>query len=452
MSHGSRLNRLTAGAAGWMRTRTASLWPSAFVLGGIGAFGLALGGSDTFGAIDPESRVVGVVVLLAGGMALIGAVCMTAPRLRTMWSRPLGLVAAAAGACLGILLTADGVGYPHPEHAVLWLVIAAASFVAGLPLIRMRPSQASAEKRPREQATVVGIVGATVPAAAFALSLLQFGYNTAYVPVNAGAALAITGNLSRSISASAAMDEYTIDLALKNTSSTKVQVVASLFSVSQSTVANIDVPNATDGTMFQHFSQGMLSGEQPLGKASRYTVEGDNEVVQLGRVVPDGWFFEPGEEYAAHLSVEAPKAPRSLLRLFVSMVVARGLRLNLADQPDYGPRLLSDGGYRYIVADWPIKRLSNVRALTAGDQAATVLYVLEGTTSAADLPFQLPEVFVCVDQASRVDDQLASHIDRVCPLNNAFQQRMRDYYGLVTTSTSFELPLTVQSDSSGARG
>jgi hypothetical protein len=294
----------------------------------------------------------------------------------------------------------------------------------------------------------MGFLSSAGVSATLLWGFFQFWYDKDYVPGNLGAALAISGDLQET-GGDAESRIFSLTMRLKNTTGTRVQVMASLFKVTLVTTAT-EAGDTNGGRFLQTSIQSLLAQtptEDLQRVASRYYHEASTQVVQVGKVLPDRWNFEPREEYSRRLSVELPPESHGLLRLSVNIVASKGIRVNLATDPDYGPKFVSPGPYSYIVTEWPLRSVSAIQSLTHGDQAVTVVFLLEQGATSPYGSTGLPALYVCIDEAARLNDDSARRGDLLCPGNNAHQDRLGEYYGLIQASTSYDL--TVNSGRAG---
>jgi hypothetical protein len=417
---------------------------SALILSLIGGFAAVLGASDVYSAVGLQYRLLGLLFLVAGAIILTAAFMVVTPAFRRSWGRVSGLVAGALGSSVGGFMFAYQIGYPHTERLVLWSAIFLASMLAAFTIHTLTPRRARSTKPDRKAigtaSALVGLLSSAGVSATLLWGFFQFWYDRNYVPGTLGAAVAVSGDLQEGGS-NGGMRAFSVGVKLKNTAGTRVQVMASLFKVTLvSTVA--EARNTNDGHFLQTSTQvlGQKPTEDLQGAASRYYHEASTQVVQVGKVLPDRWTFEPGEEYSRSLTVELPADSQGLLRLSVNIVASKGIRVNLAKHPDYGPRIVSPRPYSYVVTEWPLTRLSTIQSLTRGDQAATIVFLLEQAATSPSTSSELPALYVCIDQATRLNDDFALRTDLLCP-GNAYQSKLGEYYGLIQAATSYDFPV-----------
>jgi hypothetical protein len=423
----------------------------------VAVFALWLGLLDTYSALGFQYRVLGFIFAVAGASTLAGSLSALVPKFRRTWVRPVGVLGGVSGVGIGAVLFLGELGDPRVGWLLLWglVVVVCSVAVAGLVVATTRmdgdagaPSIGSGMRLTRALASA-GL------SASLVWGVFEFWYSNAYVPGSLGAALAISTDF-KEMSNGAGHRMVTADVHFKNSTGTKVEVISSLYKI---TAANTVVARAsgTDDTpLFQEFRAAdarsgagaeALPAPAPITSASvsRDAGERAGRVIQFGKVIPDSWYFEPGEEYSTRVTAAVSKEAGDVLHLSLQVFAAKGVRLNLAP-PDLEPYLVTypvpnNGGLvAYVVSDWPISQLSHLRGLTRGDQAATIVVLLQSGQTADEYP-ALPALYVCIDRANRIDRQTARYGAQLCPANDHYQGKMREFYGLVSSSASYDLPL-----------
>lgn len=437
----------------------------------IGGPAVVLGMLDALTAPDIEYRLLGLAFTLAGANLLAAALCLLLPGLTATWGRTVGISASVAGVAIGIYLTASQLGDPTAERLLLWslIVVASATTVTLLPRAdspvpiilpdsvhrtgvtpayagqRLQTASARAvdsARAPAQRVMVSRLLASAGVSASLVLGIFQFWYSNDYVPSALGAALTISAHM-QDVGVTGGLIVVTADVTLKNATNTRVQVISSLVTVTRSAVSTSR--DATDRTFEDASGRALQTTAEaltPYSLAVRYARNSAEEVVETGRVVPDGWSFEPGEEYSGRFTSYVPNnSASSVVHLFVDIVVAKGLHLWLADSASYGPRLVSSNPYEYEVSEWPIQRLSHIRALTRGDQAATVVVLLtEPAAEAAAESRRLPGLYVCIDRRNRLNATYAQHVDQLCP-GGKRQHDLAVFYGVLRDFTAYDLAL-----------
>jgi hypothetical protein len=256
------------------------------------------------------------------------------------------VVASAAGALLGWLSTKD-----HAADQVTWTAVGARLFAGGLSV------------------TVL-------------FSGVQWWYTQQYQPGTIAAALTVTTELRPAPATTggnagempdAHMFEGTITV--KNVSDAKVQIVASLYQVMEVTqalreqidginkvdrerqqvacffeeLAPVTDPECDEPGIFRHgeFSAGDPRGydNAPISRTSQIHAV---RTLQLGKIVSDGSWLEPEEEFQHNLLIHVPgkrtatNQSSDLRELYLSaqLAVAQGSRLVLESVPSHGPEMV----------------------------------------------------------------------------------------------------------------
>jgi hypothetical protein len=123
--------------------------------------------------------------------------------------------------------------------------------------------------------------------------------------------------------------------------------------------------------------------------------------VQIGPLLPVGWWFEPGEKYDTHFLVHVPTKPRvSQVQLRVAVAIAQGVRLQLS-APSFGPRECKGkpmktvpagcpdlpNGLKANVTMWDIPRESLLRRITTDKRYVFAELVQQAPRDVGPTPF-----------------------------------------------------------------
>lgn len=424
---------------------------AANVLLPLGLFAAILGGWDASSAQGDQERLLGIIFALAGFTMLAAGVCLLTRTWRDEWGRPLGIIAGAAGVGVGLYFAVSQLGYPGAtllgipigRGRVFWfgvtLMAAAAVAIWRLP----RPDSAATthggslgvtdqgqdggSRRARTVATVLASVGALVT---LLFGFLQFWYTNQYLPGKGGTALAVTSNLKELESGhQTGMNRiFAATLKIKNISSTRTQILSSLYTITGVVVAEAD---KRDEPFFSRAVQESSPLPAPDWRASRYSEEDNYDLLKFGDVVPEGWYFEPEEDYSTQIILSVPRETASnyqFLRVEIDLSVAKGSRLI----PDFGgsrtyPQELVVNAKRdrtrYIVTEQPIKPLSQIDRMTRGTHAYA---------SVVDLRTEkVPFFYICIDDAERFEEADNPRAVRdLCESDSAVENKLWESYGL----------------------
>ncbi|MDQ6839667.1 MAG: hypothetical protein M3137_15405, partial [Actinomycetota bacterium] len=463
-----------------MRGRVA-LTSSAFLLLATGSFGVILGAVDSATALRPEYRMFGVGFVLAGLVAASGAASIALSRER---ADVLAVPAAIASVVVPLTLLVEQSGYTATPLRTVWVLVLLASLGNVAYLWRMKAIGLFAPTATPPPPPVLGPVGppserpgalAVLSRAGLSLALLwgffQFWYTNQFVPAHVGATLSVTTSL-KEIGTDAAKSRrvFAASINLKNSTSSNVQVISSLFEATARDVA------ATEGE--PHFPDTLI--EQVDGPdvnrlsqhVSRYAAWGPEQQLELGAVTPGGWSFEPGEEYSRQFTVDVPVGKEQQVRLSVDLIVARGQRLIPDGPATKGPTpvaggpapateverpssghvsgaakadsaapsaLLQDGDVaRFSAQEVPLRQLSHIRGLTRGDQS---VYVVFSVQRRADRPVDGPSMEVCMGPPGRLAGP-PTRPTAICPELRStaanFSRKLENWYGVAESSTQSE--------------
>jgi hypothetical protein len=443
---------------------------SANVLLPLGLFAAIIGGWDASTALGDQERFLGALFALGGLSMLAAGICLLSSAWRDEWGRPLGIIAGVAGILVGLYFAVTQLGFPGDEllgfpigrSGVFWFGVAA-MLVAAVAIWRLpRPdeptaadtmsdggsaaTQSSGSKRAKTVATVLATLGT---AATLLFVFVQFWYTNQYLPAKNGAALALTADLNelRLADQRSGFRVFAAKLTIKNISSTKTQILASLYTVSGVEVAKA---NASAEAFFSRAAPNIQDREQlPIGRptASRYSEEQAEDLVQFGEIFPEPWYLEPSEDYSGRIIVSVPKDAADsyeFLRLEMSVAVAKGNRLN----PDYEgpvtypPELVAnvkrDHG-RYIVSEWPIKPLSELDRITRGTFAYASVVNLSSR--------EYPDSAVCIDQAERFKQLIdPEKVWDMCQTGDPLEAKLWQSYGVTGGAAVHDFGLTRSSE------
>ncbi|MGY1690621.1 hypothetical protein [Geodermatophilus sp. SYSU D01105] len=383
-------------------------WVAAALFGAIGVFATWVGLLDVLAAANLQYKLIGLAFATAGLVLLAGSAVLA----RDTWRWKRGRVAAVAAGVAGVFVggylllmqyrapdLSRGRLPPLPAW-VPWAAIVVASAVAAVLGWRSTKDHAA------EQVTWTAI-GGRLFAGGLSVTVLFSGvnwwYTQQYQPGTTAAALTVTTELRPAPGAAGENADETSDphmfegtITVKNVSSTKVQIVASLYQVTTVThglrdqmdginevdrerqqvacfleeLAPVTDPECDQPHIYQYgqFSAGDPRAEDdyPISRTSRPSAA---QALQLGHIVGDGSWLEPEEAFQHNLLVhvpdhEDPSGSPGLeeLQLSAWLAVAQGSRLVLERVPSHGPEmvpqaLMSNEEYRdYKEAEEAVQR------------------------------------------------------------------------------------------------
>lgn len=313
-----------------------------------------------------------------------------------------------------------------------------------------------ARRGPHALITTLASLGLT---ASLLVGFAQFWYSNEYLPGAVGVALNITTELKEQAPSNTRADLRTFNgtLKVKNISTTKVQVVSSLYYVARvrqrgsSPRTGLKLPDYLNRYAPQELECG---GPYP---ASRYrTYDDEVKMLEMGPAYSPITYFEPGEEFTTQFLFQTPEAELSskdLLRFHAELTVAKGRRLTLATDGSQKSERIQfknpskvrclEGLEEYLVTEWPIQPLSQIGELTAGPQALNVIHFLGWGGRDSEW---FPSLVVCINPRGHLNRELQreSELDptKICPISEkGYHRKARESYGLTATeSNEFLVP------------
>ncbi|MGY1731202.1 hypothetical protein ACI798_06730 [Geodermatophilus sp. SYSU D01045] len=369
------------------------VWAAVVLFGVVGLFTFWVGLLDVLSAADLQYKLIGLAFAVAGLALFAGSAVLLRESWRYTHGRIAAVAAGVAGALAGIYLLlmqyrAPGLSPsrlpPFPAW-VPWAGITVAS-VAGAVL-----GWTSTKDHAATQVKWTALGGRLV-AGGLSVTVLfggvQWWYTQQYQPGTIAAALTVTTELKPAASEADTADPHLFEGSIKieNVSDTKVQIVSSLYQVTEVTytprteitgvnpldeerqalacfveeLAPVTDPECDQPTVFEYgdFSAGDPRAQDDAA-ISRTGQPDAFQVLQLGQVLGDGSWLEAREEYQHNILVNVPEQltdpnqPTALrtLELSASLAVAQGSRLVLEKVPGHGPEmvpqaLLSNEEYR----------------------------------------------------------------------------------------------------------
>jgi hypothetical protein len=320
----------------------------------LGLAAIAIGGHDLLVATEITVRLWGTLVLGAGLVLVAGAGGLQRD---TPPARALAMVAALLGVALGAMTFLAQVVSDEPDvRLLLWAAIMALSGASVAVVRRVTP----AEERGAGVWSRLPVLKSVVSVGVL-ISLGQFWYTAIYVPTTAPANLTLEPKLTQ-----AEQGDHVVlqgSVTIRNTSGTRVNVLASYLDVSAS-----DAALAPDGV--QSFDADVVDGHRGAQLlANRYLQNPPATSVLHGAPVRDGTYFEPGETITQTFLAWVPKGSFTLAAVEVQMTIARAQALALETSR---PERRTSGGRTVIVT--PIPESGWLRRITRGDRFVHVEY------------------------------------------------------------------------------
>lgn len=388
--------------------KPSAAWVAAALFGAVGAFASWVGLLDLLSAANLQYKLIGLAFTVAGLVLLAGSAVLV----RDTWRWKRGRVAAVAAGVAGVFVggyllvlqyrAPDLPGSRLPPFLTWapWAVVVVASVSAAVLGWR------STEDHAADQVTWTAI-GGRLFAGGLSVTVLFSGvnwwYTQQYQPGTTAAALTVTAEL-RPAPATAqgktddAPEPHVFEgtITVENVSSTKVQIVASLYQVTTVThglrdqmeginevdrerqqvacfleeLAPVTDPECDQPHIYRYgqFSAGDPRAEDdyPISRTSQPIAA---QTLQLGHIVGDGSWLEPEEAFEHNLVVHVPGRGEpggspglEELHLSAWLAVAQGSRLVLERVPGHGPEmvpraLMSNEEYRdYKEAEEAVRR------------------------------------------------------------------------------------------------
>jgi hypothetical protein len=402
--------------------------PLGLLLLPIGCFGAAVGFADAFGAALLEYRLIGALLLLCGGVVTAGALALLigSPR-----GRALALIGAALAPLIGLNMTlAQLGGREYDARLALWLLM----LIGPAPVAFVLWNEGVRTRIPRQ------LVGAL--SAGLLLSMLQFWYTAQYVPSSVAPSLTVTVGLIR-VGQDQYFDALAATISVKNVSGTRVRVLGSMYRIAA--VRKCFTNELSQLSDERGFTAELANAAADNRPASRVAQDRSAEVLMADKfvLVPEGGWFEPGEEVSRQFMTWIPRFQRyDLVRMETSFAFAKGNQLDIdtyhgvAAEPQRGVQ----AGDQFIEQAWPIRSLSllarltrdplNVGNLVIGRQRILVTrWFIGGDGSGA---VEYPFLRVYLDSERRTSAN---------PPFDDYNVELADLYGLAVASSSTEVTL-----------
>jgi len=389
MSRGRRRRAAAAAATAW--------------LGLLGLIATVIGGHDAVAGGEINVRLWGTLVLGAGILLLAGAVGLRHDRPQ---GRSLATLSAVLGMLLGAITFLAQVVNDEPDsRLLLWGAIVVLSGATAWTVWKLSPAEERNQGIWRQLPILKSVVSVGV-----AFSVAQFWYGSIYVPTTAPASLTVNASVEEIVPGK---DRLTMrgSVVIRNTSSTRVNVLASLLEVSGEPVE----PQTLSRKDFGDQIRDTYENNDTTGSATRYAASSNATTLTRGRLLPDATYFEPDETLTVPFVAWAPPGEFALVNVDAVLAVARGRVLAL----ETGKTRTTFGAGR-VVSHTAVPEAGWLRSLTRGDRWVRAEY-----TTDIDIP-SVGVTFVS-DPASDVAED--------------FDSRMKRFYGYALVQASALDPL-----------
>lgn len=300
------------------------------------------------------------VVFLTGGYVLVSGRRAALSKTSARWP----LAGFVAGAITGFFLFIAELR----SLSVSVLVVMAALLVVAVSLLGAKVLWAQGVKLGDLGKLALAVLGT-------AFGLFQFWYANQYVPqVSYPAAHA-----SASLEAASPVGDpatYRAQVTLKNEGKTRLVILASAYYITESALKPAKATETLDALArpFKTTPNGVSDvWMAQVARYSRYEREAKARVVQSGRLIPAGWYLEPGQEVSREYAVRAAPESRSILRLVAHFAVAKGDAFELGVEPSFRPKRQDS----VVVSEWPVKNDSVLRWLLDGETVILVNYPVD---------------------------------------------------------------------------
>jgi hypothetical protein len=371
----------------------------------LGSASFVVGIHDAGVGDEISVRLVGTLVLL-GALVLIGGgigLLVNSPR-----GQLLATVACLLGVALGVMLTLSQLASDgwDGNRAMLfaWVAIALAS---GLGVFVLRGLLPGAWRELRVVASLVGV--------GVVISVAQFWYGSIYLPASAPPSLTLSVTLEPVRTTSTRLT-LRGTVTIKNTSSTRVNTLASFVAVRDGTIDPDRDPSADFSTALLDTAK--KEGVPGGGEVARmYSGDPSEALVQFSKLFPEETYFESGETVTVPLTVFVQRHRFQVVTADVDVSFARAsLKLDSEhSHPD------ATG----LITSTPILPGGWIRDLTRSDRYVHTTWTAEPSGIAVEVAFS----------PSRNPPEPKT-------FDKAFDERLQRFYGYSTANGAFQLPLS----------
>ena len=372
----------------------------------IGGAAAVVGGRDAVSGGEITVRVVGAMLAGAGAVMLVGAAAFAGAHRS---GRALAVVGAALGIVLGALGFLAQVVNDEPDRRLaLWATVIVGSVTAALHLHARRSAEERSEGLLGRLPFVKSVVSVGV-----LLSFGQFWLTSVHLPATAPASLTIEAAIERVVEVDGRLLVQAA-ATIRNTSGTRVNVLASAWNVRGEDALAHRLGN-------RDFSEAIRQADRgEVLAANRYAGSAEVTIAGHGRVVRDGFYFEPDEAVKVPIVAWLPVHGYDLAHLDLSVTVARARALALEMQEERPQVREADPGVVTVVK---IPDTGWVRGLVRGDRYLHVTY--------EDDP-KAPGTLVSFAR------------DRTSTGPSAFSDRLERFYGVGVAEAGATQPLPVR--------
>lgn len=384
----------TAAAMGWLAL--------------LGVAATFVGGHDLIAATDFATRMWGGFVFGAGAVLIAGA---NGLRDDGPTGRALALVAALLGIlCGAMMLIAQVMGDALDLRLAAWLAIAAASAGAARQIRTATPE----DERKTTVWARLPMLKSVVSVGVIA-SLGQFWYTTVYVPTTAPANLTVEPALAQTVRGDHVVLRGSVTI--RNTSGTRVDVLASYFDIGARAAHSI-----SDNTAYPADLGTALDPDAPPAK--RYMQSDPSQSVMHGPLVEQGTYLDPGETVTRSFVAWVPVARFDVAEMSAWMAIARARGLDLETE---SASAIQERDLTIVVTRIPSSGW--LRSLTRGDRYVRVEY----DNQALDDP--------TLDDPARTQPPNVSFSPTLHRADRGFDARMWRLYGASEVLGHTEIPL-----------
>lgn len=397
------------------RAQLAVLW--FLLLGAVGAF---VAGHDILYATQLGIRLLAGVVLFVCVGLLIGSIGLL---LREHWAY-VSLAVSGLGVAVAAVLGAfaQWINDVRDWRVVFWVAIASVSAVCSWWMLREGHVDLGifARRRVRVVSSLVSI-GALV-------SLAQFWNAAIRVPPAAAPSLSVTSALKELPKTSLAegpsgaampMRRFQGTVHVKNTGSSKVWVLSSLYNVLGGRAwAGTKPPSRFDPTF-----ESNIAVEHVTYGTARHFRRDTTQLVETGQLLGANTYMVPGDEYTFNFSFFTPPRTYDLLRLEALFYVSKE---TLVLDESHIPQLEvhHEGGQRRLILRRPLRDTSWFSRLVRGDRVLITEVIIERPNG-----HLRPTLWAYVNRGRilRFGDE------------SSYETRMIRLYGIAIADSRFEL-------------
>jgi hypothetical protein len=375
---------------------------------GAGLFYLVVGLHDAFAGRYITGRGLGLLLTLVGAGLMI-----TVPGLLlgTRWSGLLAMAAGGGAASVAVFLAFRS----WQDERVISLLFAVGSL--GIVVGCVFAAREGVLKGARISIPVIAM-------ATLLFSVTQY-FGVQSQPFRTGSVLVLTTSL-RELKNRGPFTVFEASVNLRNPTEARIQTVGSLYSVT-----GVDLVCSV-GSPPQRFDR-VFSTLNDMSSYARHLQEKPGILVQSGRILEEGVYFEPNEEISRKFIVHARRGTAEVLRATFDVWVANGTQLVLGDLLT-GPTAEenADTGFRGVVMRWNLKETSWINDITRGRRLVIASW---GRVQSKKQPSRkvTPNLLVYIDREGRRQ--------ALSPGTESYNTQLGEFYGLASTRATTEAPM-----------